>query len=201
MKKLISLFLPILLTAVFTLADHANAQNPINFGVKGGLNIANFNNIDDDLDSRAGLMAGIVLDISLPASPAGIESGLYFSQKGAETAGGDVSIKVDYLEVPVLAKINFGPPAPVSPHLVVGPYAGFNLNSETEASVGGVDVEFDDDSVNSTEFGIIGGLGADLNLVATTINVQARYGYGLTSVFEGTDAQNGVFSITAGIMF
>ncbi len=201
MKKLTSLFLLILLTAVFTLADHANAQNPINIGVKGGLNIANFNNIDDDLDSRAGLMAGIVLDFSLPASPAGIESGLYFSQKGADSAGGDVSIKVDYLEVPVLAKIDFGPPAPVSPHLVLGPYAAFNLNSAIESNVGGVDVSFEDDAVNSTEFGIIGGLGADLNLVATTINVQARYGYGLTSVFEDSDAQNGVFSITAGIMF
>ncbi len=185
----------------------ANAQNPVSFGLKGGINISNFTGSDFDYDARTGIVVGAVAAISLPALPIGIETGLFYSQKGAEVSEEGITgaIKVDYIEVPLLAKINLGPPGPIQPHLMVGPYVGFNVNAESEISGNGMAISGDiSDDTKSTEFGGIAALGVDFNLGLTKLNAQLRYSYGFSSVFE-TDfddgEKNAALSITVGIMF
>jgi hypothetical protein len=177
-----------------------NAQSPISFGLKGGFNIANIAGEDFDADARFGLTAGAVIDISVPVLPFGVESGLYYSQKGADFTGG--ILRLDYLEVPVLAKFQLGPSGPITPHLVVGPYMGFNIKAESESEGFTEDVS---DSINSTEFGGAVGVGIDFNLGVTKLNARAQYGYGFTDVFDdggGGDAgNNAALSVTAGIWF
>ena len=73
------------------MAITAQAQSPVDFGLKGGINLANLANADGDADTRTGLHAGLVLDFSLPMMPIGIESGIYYSQKGAEATFGGVN--------------------------------------------------------------------------------------------------------------
>ena len=191
----------------------SQAQGLVNFGIKGGVNIANISFDDfDDNDSRTGFTIGAVLDVGFPMVPVGLETGLYYSQKGttfnmSETIEGmtltaDATMKLDYLQIPVLAKINFGPPGPFSPHFVAGPYAGFILNAETEMSFMGETVTEDiSDDVESMDFGLIFGLGADFNLMVSKINVQARYSLGLADVFDGESSKNRVISLVAGFSF
>ncbi|MDX1592061.1 MAG: porin family protein [Balneolaceae bacterium] len=192
----------ILVTAVLMacVTTSVNAQSPISFGLKGGFNIANITGEGFDADARFGFTAGAALDISVPVLPFGVESGLYYSQKGAD--GTDGSLKLDYLEVPVLAKFQLGPSGPITPHLVVGPYIGFNVNAESESGGSTVDIS---DNVNSTEFGGAVGVGIDFNLGVTKLNARAQYGYGFTDIFEdagGGDAgNNAALSVTAGIWF
>lgn len=112
MKRLTIAALSIFMIVSFGLIHQVNAQIPIDFGVKGGVNIATLSS-DDDLDSRTGIHAGLVLDFSLPLLPIGVESGIYYTQKGAEFTEDGITVtgKLDYIEVPVLAKISLGPPS------------------------------------------------------------------------------------------
>jgi hypothetical protein len=112
---------------------------------------------------------------------------------------------VDYIEVPVLARINFGPPGPITPHLLVGPYAGFNVNAEAGVSGNGGSISGDiSDEVRNTEFGGKAGLGLDFNVGLTKLSAQATYSLGFTSTFEDDSddgEKNGVFGLTVGIWF
>lgn len=191
--------LPVLIAAIISMAfftQNVNAQSPVSFGLKGGLNISNLHGSDIEYEAKTGVMVGAVLDLSLPALPMGIESGVYYTQKGAEI--NNDAINLDYIEVPVLAKVQLGPPGPIKPHLVVGPYLGFNMNAENDA---GDDLS---DSFKSNEFGGIAGVGLDFNMGVAKLNTQARYSYGFTSVYEDDSIdsdRNAVFTIAVGIMF
>jgi hypothetical protein len=200
----------IMTAALFMFAgilSSANAQSPVSFGIKGGMNISNFTGQDYDSDARSGLAVGAALDFSLPVLPFGIETGVYYSQKGAKSSedGLTGTLKVDYIEVPLMAKFRLGPPGPITPHLVLGPYAGFNINSEAELSGDGGSISGDlSDDTNSTEFGGVAGVGIDFNLGLTKLNAQLRYSYGFTSVFEGDfddGEKNAALSILVGIRF
>lgn len=184
------------------IAKTAEAQSPVNFGIKGGVNLANLS--DGDADVRTGFTGGLVIDLGLPLIPFGVETGLYYSQKGLSNSSNGTSstFKIDYLEVPVLAKFSLGPPGPISPSFVIGPYAGYLLNSEIkgENESGSITRNLDDDTA-TVDFGLIAGVGVDFNLGLTKVNVQTRYGYGFIDAFENQDSKNRVLSITAGIMF
>lgn len=188
-KLLLSVF--ILSGLIFMTIPDAQAQ----LSVKGGLNIANFNDTDASYDSRAGIMAGLTYDFAVPMSPITIQPGVFYAQKGAEL--GDGKAKLDYLEIPVVAKFDFILDNPMlTPHVYFGPYLGFNINAEGEVAGGEGSVDIDD-VVKGTDFGVAVGAGADIN----RFNVGVRYSAGLTDTFEDGDEKNGVFSIVGGIYF
>lgn len=205
MKKLMSLLVILFITGA--VIQQANAQSPVSFGLKGGLNISNLHGSDFEPDAKTGILLGAVLDINVPALPFGVESGVYYSQKGAELSGDNFEskIKLDYIEVPVMAKFQLGPPGPITPSFAVGPYFGFNVNAEEEFTSGGVtDTDDISDGIKGTEVGGVAALGLDFNLGLTKLNATARYSYGFTSVWDDSDIdsdRNAVFSIALGIMF
>ena len=205
MRKLSTIIITLLLVAGLT--NKAQAQLPVDFGIKGGINLANIIS-DDDLDSLIGFHGGLVLDISLPALPIGIESGIYYSQKGAEITEGSFTGtgRLNYIEVPVMAKFSFGPPGPISPHFVIGPYAAYNVKAEFEITDGTSTFTEDfSDEITDLDFGGTIGIGTDFNVGLTKLNVQARYSRGFVDIndngFEEDREYNSVFSISAGIMF
>lgn len=166
------------------------AQSPVDFGIRGGVNFANYSDTPDDPDSRTGIMIGGYLNIGIPMAPFSIQPEVTYNQKGAESGGS--TIEVDYLEVPVLAKFSFMP-GPASPHIYAGPYVGIVLNSE----VNGVD--FSDNT--ETDFGGIIGAGVDINAGVVNLDLGGRYGFGFVDAFDGGQGKNSVFSIVAGISF
>ncbi len=208
MKKLTALLISCFL--IVGLTTTAQAQSPISFGLKGGLNIADVTGSDMDTSTRTGLTGGLALHLNLPALPVGIESGLFYSQKGTvvsftdpDFGSIDGTFKLDYLEIPVLAKLGLGA-GPINPHLLAGPYLGFNLNAEVEGEESGFSFSEDiSDDVNSTDFGLMFGAGLDFNLGVTALSAQARYSLGLTDIFEDDDEglKHGVFSVVVGINF
>jgi hypothetical protein len=209
MKKLSTLLLVFFLA--FGITATTQAQSPLSFGLKAGLNISDINGPDTDSDTRTGLTGGLAVYLNLPALPIGIESGLYYSQKGSsysesdEFGDFDETLKLDYIEVPVLARLNFPTPGPIGPHLVAGPYIGFNINAQAEGTEDGVTYDEDiSDFINSTDIGLMFGAGLDFNIGVTSLNAQARYSIGLNNVYDfDTDDtyRNSVFSIVVGINF
>jgi len=198
MKKL---FLSIFLLSGLIIATAPDAQAQL--GIKAGLNSANFNDTDDSYDSRMGLMAGLTYDFAIPMSPISIQPGVFYTQKGAEASaeGVEGKVKLDYVEIPVVAKFDFILDNPMlTPHVYVGPYVGFNINAESELSSEAGSIGGDiDDVVKGTDFGVVVGAGADI----TQFNIGLRYSAGLTNIAEDDafDGKNGVFSIVAGINF
>ncbi|WP_109301117.1 porin family protein [Aquimarina sp. AU474] len=169
MKKLF-----LLAIAVIGFTFTSSAQD-IKLGVKGGVNFANVTG-DVDFDSRTGFHIGGVLQISVLETFA-IQPELLYSAQGAEL--GDIDFNIDYLNVPILAKLKFAKFLSVE----AGPQLGFVVN--------------EGDNVNDIEsFDFSGAVGAGVEFGA--FFGQLRYNFGLTDIVSNGDAKNSNFQVSVG---
>lgn len=77
------------------------AMNAQTFGVKAGMNISNLSNADDT-KSLVGFNAGLFMNTPL-AADFSIQPEVLYNSKGAKYDGpGDISLKIDYISVPVM---------------------------------------------------------------------------------------------------
>jgi hypothetical protein len=194
----------IILVALLALATPAAAQTDPVFGAKVGINFATLSFDPDDeedlKETRTGFVVGVLAVIPLNARFAFQPEALYSSQ-GAKADGFDAHIKLDYLNIPLLANINLsGGDYPIS--LLVGPQLGFRTSAKLKAEEGGVEIEEDfDDETESFDFGLVTGVSATIrNFV-----VDARYTWGLSNInaLEDDDqkVKNRVFTISVGYLF
>jgi len=98
--------------------------------------------------------------------------------------------RVDLLQVPVLLRYTLGSGS-TRPVLFVGPSIAFKLGASLEAGVpggfrpGDFDLVTDiSDDVNAVNFGMVFGVGADIDVGRNQIVLDARYDLGLTDVFD-----------------
>ncbi len=214
-------------TVIFMAALSARA-NDVTFGIRGGLNIANFTGddtevVDDDTgekistESLLGMAIGGYLNIPI-SETFSIQPELIYSQKGAKysqtyTFQGmeieyEAAFKLDYLDIPVLAKISF-PSGSSTPYLYFGPSIGMNLSAKLEVEVTSGGITLSDsadmkDYVKSTDTGIVVGGGIQLT---GGLSLDARYTVSLSTIdepaegFDEGDIKNSVVSILAGYRF
>ncbi len=205
MKRFIALC--VIAIVCVTLGAGVSHAQLLQYGLKAGLNIASLSGDEvDDLDSRMGLAVGGYL--SVPVAPSfSIQPELLYSMKGASDsfAGVDVTLKLDYLEIPVLAKYTFGlPGAPVKPSIFAGPALGLKLSSKVKVEGFGESEEEDLEDVKDTDFGLVFGAGLAFNLGSNSVGVDVRYNLGLTSIDdtgEGFDVKNNVISLMVSFGF
>jgi hypothetical protein len=171
----------------------ANAQ--VQFGVKGGVNLANVT-VSSDLSSggtaspssltsfNAGILASIPLFNSFTLQPEAVYSG----QGAKETESGvSGTINYDYINVPVLFKYNHSSGL----FAETGPQVGFLTAAKVSAQGASQDIK---NETQSVDFSWAFGLGykiPDINL-----GIDLRYNLGLTNVEKGTatgTAKNSVF--------
>jgi len=144
-----------------------------------------------------------------------IQPELLYSLKGIKYDGGgyflgypvnmDMTYRINYLEVPMLAVLSSGDQNSMGAELLFGPYLALKVSSKlklhVEAAGESDDEEADLEDVKSGDFGVMIGVGFH---VAAGIVMDARYGIGLMSVFEDTslmDVANRGFSFSAGFCF
>lgn len=211
MKKLLGALC--ILLSLGLLTNQAQAQ--VDFGIRGGVNFATFNNVDDfETESRTGVMAGVYINYQIPNSPISIQPEILYTQKGAMVtvlSDTDTPIqfeyKLNYIAIPVLAKFDYVLDGPVTPHVYFGPYVAFTINAEAqyEGQNGSITADISD-KVKNTDFGVVVGAGVDVS----RFNIGVRYSVGLVTVAEDDDednivnaveAKNGVISIVAGFTF
>lgn len=190
-------------------AAEGYAQTPLQFGVIGGVSIANFSGDDvGDADSRSAPFFGGTLVVQ-PTGSLGFETGFLYMPKGSSTdfEGGTGTLKIDYVEVPLLLRLGINLAAsPIKPVVLLGGYVGFKAACEVEGEGDGVSAEIDCDEfdfdVKSTDFGVTGGLGVDIPIGARAIlTPTARYSRGLTDVpdVDAADAKNSAVQIGAAL--
>jgi hypothetical protein len=164
--------------------------------------------------NRSGTMFGVSL-----AMPVGsglvLQPELLFINKGAElnlTGGVAQDIRLDYFEIPLLLRRNFGTGA-ITPHAYAGPSVGYQLGCNLSLSGNTIpktssdckrDAFFEPSSV---DWGAIVGAGVNLSLGGLGVTGGARYGFGLADIAKDNSAalkqrvRNGTLTVYAGLLF
>lgn len=181
------------------------------FGLAAGFNLASMTETEDS-ELKPGFVVGGQL--IMPISPVfAIQAELNYSQKGVkgstvdEESGQkvDVALRHDYIEVPVLARLDIvRPGGGVQPFLLAGPALGVSVKCELEGESQGVSVTIDCDQLlepSSVDFGAMFGGGLEIPMGARAFTLGARYTLGFGEVFEDGDTQNRVITFLAGIRF
>jgi len=219
MRKLI-----LIVVAVFV-AVSLNAQIGVKVGY--GLSKLSVDNPDENTKMSKGLTIGAVYEKNLVGEIIGVRVEGLYTQKGydyynkTEILGAqnitDFSVSVDYIEIPVLAKVKVGPI-----YGVAGPYFGIAIKGEqlgtSESSFLGVttvtDIQDDlfssDNSLDpvlykKTDFGIQAGLGYEFGLPFAKAFLEARAGIGMSDLneieSESDDySKNLAFNLSVGIL-
>jgi len=153
-----------LTAALLLCAVSAHAQGA-SVGVKAGANFANlsFSSETEVTDSKTltGFVGGVFVTVPINDIVAFQPEGLLSQQGTKFTDGGQTAkIKIDYFQLPLLARIKVAPKSPVS--IVAGPSLGFRTRAKIE--VPGAPVGFSDefeDQIERFDLGLIAGVAVE----------------------------------------
>lgn len=177
------------------MAGAANAQTGVRFGLKGGINYATLTADDTDgIDSKIGLQVGALANFGL-SDLISIQPEVLYSQKGAQVEdASDFKLKLNYIDVPVLVKVNAG-----GLFFEAGPQLG--ILASAKATDGDTDEDVKD-NYNTVDFGYAVGLGYQLE---TGPMIGLRYNGGISNIIkDGPDddkVRNSAFQLYVGYTF
>lgn len=196
MKKL---FLMALMAFIATTASFAQwSVGSITVQPKIGINGANITDADNS-DSRIGLVLGGEFEYRV--SPIfSLSAGALYSMQGCKGTAedddgntGDVSLKLDYINVPILANVYVVKGLAIK----LGIQPGFNVRHKASATVSGVNVTTNLPGIKSVDFSIPIGVSYEFNRFV----IDGRYNFGLTKLIDDSDSKNSVFQFTFGYKF
>ena len=137
MKKFFTIFF---ILAALTSLSLAQMQ----IGPKAGLNIASIGGDDADqilegqsLDSKTGFSGGLFFMYQF-SNMFAIQPEAYYTMKGAtySESGADLTISLDYIEVPLLFKLLIPiEGSNIKPSIFAGPSIGFNMTAKSKVSL------------------------------------------------------------------
>ena len=193
MRKLI-LFTLLL---VFALSTSVFAQG-IKAGIRGGVNLSKVVNQDLTIkpDYKKGFSGGFFASFGL--GPLAFQPEALFTMKGAQlkeellSVVNNVNINMNYLEIPILAKVSIPLTRSISLNLFGGPSVAIKLSAKAVSEIAGKSVDENIKDIKSTDFGLAFGGGIKFG----ALTIEGRYTPGLTSIGK---SQTGIFqSINSG---
>ena len=192
-------------------AAPASAQ----FGLRGGVNLSKF--VGDDAGS--GSVKGLNLGAAIPlinVGPLSIGPEVYYAKKGGEfdpTTAESFEFELNYIEVPLLARLTFPLAGPLSWYVGGGPVYAWNLDCKFSAATDpgatahecGQQFASFDTAMNSADKGIVFNGGLNLPVLGGFggLNLDARLVRGLDRVVEsgsetGPDVKNQAITVMLG---
>lgn len=177
MKKLF-LLAAIMMASTCVFAQHEPGS--LTLQPRIGFSAADFNNTSDT-EARVGLVVGPEFEYTL-GNRFSLGFGLNYSQQGTKIKDTDVTFKLDYLTIPIVANVylfkGFALKAGIQP--------GINLSAKLDAKNAKVDL--DNDEVKAFDLAIPVGLSYEFrNFV-----LDARYNFGVTKIFDEKKLPTGV---------
>lgn len=190
MKKVLFAAL-MMFSSVGAFAQHAVGS--FNLQPKIGVSIANLTDMKDS-DPRVGLVAGVEGEYQV-SDIFSVSAGVLYSMQGAKANIGnliDATNRLDYINVPIMANVYVVKGLAVK----LGVQPGFNVSNKLK--VNNLDA-FDNPfaKAQSVDFSIPVGISYEYS----NFQLDARYNWGLTKVFENGKDKNSVFQITLGYKF
>jgi len=197
MKKVLFAAL-MMFSSVGAFAQHAVGS--FNLQPKIGVSIANLTDIKDS-DPRVGLVAGVEGEYQV-SDIFSISAGALYSMQGAKSTisalgqSATATTKLDYINVPIMANVYVVKGLAVK----LGIQPGFKVSSTKKtdtSSLVGTGTTSHDIKAQSVDFSIPVGVSYEYS----NFQLDARYNWGLTKVFENGKDKNSVFQITLGYKF
>jgi hypothetical protein len=211
------------LAAAPALRAQAPAPRAITFGLIGGLSSATLavdddGGEDDDTERRNGLAGGAYLTFGI-APQLGLRAEVLYAMKGARANGSDdvgdpeeVTVKLDYVEVPLLLQFQPAVAGGLRPRLYAGPAFAFRARCRFEIEDGDASVTTDCDALDGARENIfksrdVGGMvGGELAFGGATgpgFAVGVRYTHGFTNIGDAGDAtiRNRVLGLYGSVEF
>jgi len=197
-----------LLVAAFILFGF---QTKAQLGVHIGYNFSKVDGAEPVLPTLSekyltSLSGGIFFDKGL-ISLLDIRLGLMYSPKGTRFVNGDSYTKttINYLEVPLQAKIKVGPI-----YALGGVYGAMALNGKVKDHyMNGVlfigadkDLDFQNDNYKKVDYGLKFGVGFQYGLGPIHIFAQGDYSFGLMNIHDadGAEWKNNTIGVSAGVL-
>jgi hypothetical protein len=180
---------------VFTLAASSAVASAQGAGVKFGPTFATFSSDALDFKTRTGIHAGLFFGGN-PDGAVGVQTEINWLRKNTETEVPAQKIRVDYLQIPVLLRLNGGGNSAGSFRAfgVVGPAVDFKIADDVD----GLTI---DDGFEGADISLVFGGGIEV----ARIIVEGRYEKGLRRVNnkfnELADIKKQAFTVLFGIRF
>ncbi len=191
---------------VLLLASGSAAAQGLQPGVKAGVNLATVSLGGDEgsagFDSRVGLVGGVFATWR-PVSWLALQPEVLVTSKGAalDEDGLDARLVLDYLEVPLLARVSRRVSG-ATVYAAAGPAVAWLLRAKTRTAFSGSTEEIDlKDDVEPFDVGVAMGGGVEIGAFV----IDGRYTLGLSDIdADRSDAitiRNRAISVTAGFRF
>jgi hypothetical protein len=183
-----------------------SADSAMQVGVVGIVNFSSQATTGDDVpddfenpDSKMGFGGGARLIYNF-TDMFGIQPELLFNQRGAseEVGEAEFAVTMNYLHVPLLARIQMPMDGGITPKFLVGPSIGYYLSGS--ATVDGEDAgdAFNDDDVAALEIGVDVGAGLDYDLGGGSLSLDLRYHRGFTNISDADTGDLDVSTVNTG---
>jgi hypothetical protein len=205
MKKQVFLAAGIVLLAL-------SAQAQISLIPKAGITLSSisYDNEPDGQQSKVGFVGGVGVEIGIVENFFSVQPELLFIQKGEnyDARGVETKATLNYLEVPVLAKVSFGSQV-IKGYVNAGPSLALGLtgNQKVEGGEepGETGIRFGNPANDGRryldsrfDFGLQFGGGVGVGLGPGSLLADVRYGLGLTDLSDATKSKNRNFAFTLG---
>ncbi len=189
MKKLF-LMAVMALATVSSFAQHR--VGTVTIQPKVGLSLANVTKGDGDI--RVGAVAGAEFEYQV-SDIFSLSAGALYSMQGCkgDVEGYDATVKLDYLNIPILANVYVAKGLAVK----LGIQPGFNVTSKASVEKSGTKVTTDLDGIESVDFSIPVGLSYEIN----NFVIDGRYNLGVSKIWDDIDSKHSVFQFTLGYKF
>ena len=169
-------------------------------------------------ERRVGFNGGIFVNKSL-VGPFSLQPEAHYSQTGVtysvsnSSATVSAALKVDYVEIPVLLRMDFGKGSPLHPFVYGGAGGAFRITCDISTTAAATTVtkacsenttSTSKDPIEKYDVSAIGGAGLALSGLGRSFALSARYSHGLSKVTTettGAAPKNSVFSVQMAIGF
>ena len=125
-----------------------------------------------------------------------------YVRMGGKYPAGDLEYRFNYVQVPVLIKLNIVPAGPLRPFIGGGGYGAYLIKAE---GVLGADKADLTDDYMRFDYGIVGGVGLAFKLPVISLSVEGRYNYGLMNIMKdpaaGDSMKNRSIMVLVGVNF
>jgi hypothetical protein len=189
---------------------------PLGKTVKGGISYAKVtNDVGGDSDSEMGYVLGLAMTYDLIPGLS-LQPELLYVQQGGKydialvdeggmpVGNGELIWDLDYIQVPVLARISLPLLGTAIPTIIAGPALAFNLSSDYTQKMSGEEVSGNIDDISSTDLSLIIGAGMKLGAGPAGAILEVRYNHGLTNLNDSdgpAEIKNRSIQAMAGFSF
>jgi len=180
-------------------------ESTMYYGMRLGLNVSNLTGDFDENGAKAGLNFAGVLGIRVSEStPIFLESGLYFTQRGA-SKDKNTYASLNYLEIPLLLKYGIAATDDIAVLPFLGPTFSYGVGGKMKGGEGDDKVSsFGSDKFSRADVGIKVGCGAEYN----KLYLEMGYQFGLSNIADwklnakdDASVHNGAFFVNIGVNF